>query len=255
MKLKSFLFVFIFSLLAGFTFAQNNPYKNGSPEWLVYRFFAEKSFPDKAKYYTGEMVQDLKNPSIGEELNGLGTVTIRRIYLEPITAMYAASIKVGNKATDFYAYLLNVNGRWRIQFVRKFQLPMFIYQTADSLSQLSQLPDSSASLLKMLNLMISTDEVIKNHLKENTASFNKLLTAFEDKDKETMLNLLDELGLNSVFKDRKYPGVTFVQIGGFDSIEVGYFFAGSNASPPKINPNEFIYIEEIVSGWYVYRRI
>ena len=127
------LFFFLMQIAASPLIAQNNPYKNGSAEWLVYRFFGEKSFPDKNKYYTGEMVQDLKNPSVGEELNGVGVVTLRQIYQQPIFTVFAVNIKVGANRTGFYSYLLNVNGKWMIQAIRKFLLPKFIYQTVDSL--------------------------------------------------------------------------------------------------------------------------
>ncbi len=236
-------------------FAQNNSYTNGSAEWLVYRFFGEKSFPDKDNYYTGEMVQDIKNPSVGEELNGVGAVTLRQIYKQSISAMFAVTVKVGENATEFYSYLLNVNGKWMIQAIRKFLLPKFIYQTVDSLSQLEQLSDSTNSLFRMLKLMTSTDEVIKTHLSENAGSFNALLSAFESKDKDNFIRLINELGLNSVFKDRKYPNCTFIQIGSFKSMEVGYIKTNDDSHLPKISQNGFIYIEEIIPGWYIYRVI
>ena len=41
------LFFFLMQMAVSPLFAQNNSYTNGSAEWLVYRFFGEKSFPDK----------------------------------------------------------------------------------------------------------------------------------------------------------------------------------------------------------------
>lgn len=242
-------------IIASPLFAQNNPYTKGSAEWLVYRFFGEKKFPDKDKYYTGEMVKDLNNKSVGEELNGVGVVTLRQVYQQPIFTMYAVNIKVGANTTEFYSYLLNVNGKWMIQAIRKFLFPKFIYQTVDSLSQVKQLPDSTAALYKMLKLMTATDEVIKTHLKKNVGLFNDLLGAFESKDKDKFIQLIDKLGLNSVFKDRKYPNCTFVQVGSFKSMEVGYIKTVENPHLPKISQNGFIYIEEIIPGWYIYRLI
>jgi len=247
------LFFFLMQMAASPLFAQNNPYTNGSAEWLVYRFFAENSFPDKDKYYTGEMVRDIKNPSVGEELNGVGVVTLRQVYQQPIFTVFAVNIKVGANTTGFYSYLLNVNGKWMIQAIRKFLLPKFIYQTVDSLSQVKQIPDSTAALYKMLKLMTATDEVIKTHLKKNVSLFNDLLGAFESKNKDNFIRLIDELGLNSVFKDRKYPNCTFVQIGSFKLMEVGYIKTEDDSHLPKISQNGFIYIEEIIPGWYIYR--
>jgi len=36
---------------------------------------------------------------------------------------------------------------------------------------------------------------------------------------------------------------------------MGYFYSGESSSLPKISPNQFIYIEEILPKWYLYRII
>jgi len=67
--------------------------------------------------------------------------------------------------------------------------------------------------------------------------------------------LLNELNIDAVFMDDKFPGCIFLQIGAFDKTEMGYFYSGESSSLPKISPNRFIYIEEILPKWYLYRII
>jgi len=75
-KLVSNIFA-ISILLAGQINSQQ--ISSGSPEWPVDMFFNKTSFPDKPNYYSGEMLSEINEPTIGEELNGKGEVAFRRI--------------------------------------------------------------------------------------------------------------------------------------------------------------------------------
>ena len=64
-----------------------------------------------------------------------------------------------------------------------------------------------------------------------------------------------DLNLEYIYIDEIYPQCIFILVGGFDRIEVGYIFSKNKSSMPKISPERFIYIEEVLPNWYVYRAI
>jgi len=257
MNKNNFLvFVFILSLLLISTVtAQKNVYPINSPEWLVDMFFIQTQFPEKEKYLTGEMMLDVNYPSIGEELNGRASISFRKIELINRTGIYGIVIKDDGNIANFYCYLRNISGNWKIEAVRKFQLPGFIYSSVDSLSRIENLPDSVSLLLKTLKLIIGTDEQLKLFLTENINDFYNITGAFDNKRIDDLNFLMNKLNLEYVFIDEIYPQCIFILVGGFDRIEVGYIFRKNKSTMPKISPERFIYIEEVLPNWYVYRAI
>jgi hypothetical protein len=255
-KYNLFFLSLIFSLISSVTVSgQTSIYPKDSPEWLVDMFFKQTHFPEKDKFLTGEMAQDVNYPTIGEELNGSATVTFRKIELINQTGVYGIVIKDDGNTADFYCYLRNISGNWKIEAVRKFQLPYFIYSSIDSLSMIENPNDSTASLLKVLKLLIGTDEQLKLFLTENINDFYNITGAFDNKSADDLKFLMNKLNLDYIFIDETYPQCIFITVGGFDRIEVGYIFSKNKSSVPKISPNRFIYIEEVLPNWYVYRAI
>jgi len=201
------------------------------------------------------MMLDVKYPTIGEELEGRATVNFRKIESKNRTAIYGIIIKDDGNTANFYCYLRNISGSWKIDAVRKFQLPGFIYSSVDSLSRIENLPDSVSSLLKFLKLLIGTDEQLKLFLSENINDFYNIAGAFDSKRVDDLNLLMNKLNLEYIYIDDVYPQCTFILVGGFDRIEVGYIFSKNKSSVPKISPKRFIYIEEVLPNWYVYRAI
>jgi len=255
-KYNLFFLSLIFSLISSVTVSgQTSIYPKDSPEWLVDMFFKQTHFPEKDKFLTGEMAQDVNYPTIGEELNGSATVTFRKIELINQTGVYGIVIKDDGNTANFYCYVSNISGTWKIEAVRKFQLPGFIYSSVDSLAAIENPSDSTLSLLKVLKLLIGTDEQLKLFLTENINDFYNITGYFESKRTDDLSLLMDKLNLDYVYIDEMYPQCIFVLVGGFDRIEVGYIFSRNKSALPKISPNRFIFIEEVLPNWYVYRAI
>ena len=233
--------------------AQQSIYPEGSPQWLLDMFFNKPSFPEKEKYYSGEMLQDIKYPTIGEENFQSDSISYRKIAVNEQAEVYSVTITKYDESTNFYCYLFNDAGTWKIDAIRKFQLPMFVYEIADSLARIEQAPDTALNLKRMLELMISSDEELKTFLTDNVNSFYRIIDDFENNRPVKLKSLMNRFGFESIYYDDLYPGCIFIMIGRLDRFEIGYIFASQGSSLPVINPERFIYIEEILPKWFVYR--
>ena len=233
---------------------QFNP-RGGSPIWIVDMFFKQSHFPDKENYLSGEMVKDAKNPTIGEELNGKGNVVYKEVESEGNRSVYRINIGGSDKAANFYCYLSNISGKWKIEAIRKFQVPVFIYDAVDSLSKISDLPDSVSSLLRSLKLIVGPDDDLQNYLTENINDFYNLIGAFQNKATEKIDELMNDLNMGYIFTDENYPQCVFISITEFGSREAGYIYSASKTNLPQISPDRFIYIENVLPNWYVFRAL
>jgi hypothetical protein len=251
---KLFIFCIILFLVPSlYNYAQEIIYSKDSPQWLVDMFFNKPSFPEKEKYYSGEMLQDVNYPTIGEELVQSDSFSLRRIAANNQAEVYSVTITKAGESTNFYCYLFNESGTWKIDAIRKFQLPKFVYEVVDSLARTKQMSDTALNLKRMLELMISSDEELKTFLSDNVNSFYTIINDFDNNRPGKLKSLMNQFGLESIYFDDLYPGCIFIMIGRLDRFEIGYIFASKGSSLPTITPERFIYIEEILPKWFVYR--
>jgi len=253
MKKNLYIILFFITGIVPTGIAQQNNFEAGSPEWLVDMFFNQPQFPGKENYFVGEMLQDVKNQTIGEELNGAGTVIINEVESDNKLSVYRINIGGNGNTANFYCYLTNVNGVWKIEAIRKFQVPAFIYDVVDSLSQLSSLPDSLSSLLKSLQLVVGPDDDLQTYFTENINSFYNLVGAFQNKATDKLNELMNSLYLDYIFTDEKFPNCIFILVSELGSMEVGYIYAANKKDLPGISPGRFIYVEGVLPNWYVFR--
>jgi hypothetical protein len=149
--------------------------------------------------------------------------------------------------------LFNESDSWKIDAIRKFQLPNFVYEVADSLAKTGQMPDTTLNLQRMLELMISSDKELKTFLSDNVNSFYTIINDFENNKPIKLKSLMNKFGLESIYYDDLYPGCIFIMIGRLDRLEIGYIFSPNRSALPSITPARFVYIEEILPKWFVYR--
>jgi hypothetical protein len=251
---KLFIFCIILFIVPSLhTYAQEGIYPKGTTEWLVDMFFNQPEFPEKEKYYSGEMLQDVNFPTIGEEDFQSDSISYRKIAVNNQAEVYLVTITKYYESTNFYCYLFYDAGTWKIDAIRKFQLPAFIYEVVDSLAKAEEVPDASLNLQRMLELMISSDEELKTFLTDNVNSFYTIVNDFENNKPVKLKSLMNKFGLESIYYDDLYPGCIFIMIGRLDRFEIGYIFSPNRSALPSITPARFVYIEEILPKWFVYR--
>lgn len=127
-------------------------------------FFNQPKFPAKEKYYSGEMLGDENYPTIGEQLNTNNSFSFRKIAKNSSSEVYSVIFKDNEHSSNFYCYLINESGDWKINAIRKFLLPKFVYDAADSMAKFGNVSDSVSNLQTMIMLMTNTDEELKSFL-------------------------------------------------------------------------------------------
>ena len=229
-------------------------YNEGSPEWLVDMFFNSSNFPDKSNYYTGEMINDAERQSIGEELTDSDAQPLfYPIHHAESKQTFAIELELDARVIDFYCYIKNVDNTWKIEAVRRFLLPGFIYSVFDSLSNLSTPSASDLILQKTLELFTMNDAGLKNHLSNNVDEFLNIVWYFNQNESEEVNTGLSSLGCNAVYKDNRFSNCVFIQINSIERMEAGFIYATENSTVPIMSPAEVVYLEQVLPGWFIYR--
>ena len=109
------------------------------------------------------------------------------------------------------------------------------------------------NLVKTLKLFTMNDAQLKNYLNGNVEEFNNIVWYFNQNEIEEVNSRLSWLGCKAVYKDNRFPGCVFIQINSFERMEAGYIYAIDNSGIPTMTSKEFIYVDKVVPGWYLYR--
>jgi hypothetical protein len=257
MKSKIILSPFVICLICLITnpnlFAQKSNLTPGSPEWLVDMFFNQNRFDEKADYYAGEMLNEVDQPTIGEELSGSAVVSSRVLVSNDDEFVFAVEVKVEEIAIEFYSYIIKTADGWKINAIRRFLLPKFVYSVVDSLSTLTNLSADDSSLFIPLKFLTMNDIQLKAFLTEHSDELYDLAWFFKHEEDANIEASLSSLGCSGIFMDEKYSGCVFIQASSFEMMEVGFINAGADSVLPEISPYDFVYIENVLPGWYVYR--
>lgn len=250
MKISFKIFSFILFIFSQ-SFSQQ--FSTGSPGWLVDMFFVKSSFPEKENYYSAEMLNFAKDPTIGEELAGNANVSFHQIKNEESEAVFKIEVEQDEKTIDFYCFLSIQDNKWTINAVRRFLLPDFIYTVRDSLSKLGSLSSNDSTLLLTLKLFTASDAELMQYVETNLKNFQELVSAFNKNIRDKIDKCIEEVCCNAIYADAKYPSCVFIQIQKFENMECGFIYKTESAELPNISIKDFIYIEEAVLNWYIYR--
>jgi hypothetical protein len=241
---------------------------------LVHRFFDRDGFPERARYYTGEMIRHFRDaPTLGSGLAPDVRVTYRPLHRSAQRAAFAATLSDSVRAFDWYLYLERVADRWTLRAVRSLAMPVEFHALLDSLSAMASPPDSLARLRDRMDLATRSDSALAAHLRANAARFDELASlvsaapsvelvghdgqleprSAHDAISRRTIALLRELGLSSVYRSADYPGCLFLGIVAVSDNELGYLYAPPGCREPAIDPELFIYVERVIGPWYVYK--
>ncbi len=252
--------------------AQGGPVeKTGSPEWLVQRFLARDSFPDRARYYTGEMESYASAPTLGATLPASVRVSFRALERGPGEAVFAAHLSDGTHAQDWYLYLVRGGEVWKLEAVRTLVLPPLFYTILDSLAAGTNAPDSLAAMVQGMRLTASSDSALKAYFAAHAREMDALAALVArtpslrlatgdgrvepaGADAREIRVALRALHIGAASRDGvEAPGCVLLTIGGMADNEVGYLHAPPGCKVPKMSPERFIYVERVAPGWYLYK--
>lgn len=252
--------------------------RRGTPEWVVEMFYARPEFPDKARHITGEFASGYANaPTMGSRLPRTVAVTSRALREARDSAVYATSLREGQHSQDWYTFLRREHGVWKIESVRTLSLPPVHHLLLDSLERRharGTLADSLRYTMEVMRLAVRSDSALKRHLLANESSLRALAVRFAamrelnaasasgessppgavgESERRGLMSELRSARLGAVMRFEDRPHCVFLKIGGSTDNTVGFLHAPPGCAAPPLSAFDFIYIEAVAPGWFLYK--
>jgi len=214
-------------------------------------FFGHDGIKNKSTLYIGEMLQHAVNePTLGDNLPKDVKSTYRKLYENKNKSIYAVFLSDGQQSQDWYAYLERENQIWKLSAVRKLALPGMYFMALQEIESKKSRSEEEEWQYQNMLLTIKSDKELKEYLKSKLVDFNEIISLYLDGKKDQYEIKLKRLFISNITAN---SGVIELSIGGIMDNSVGYMYVKPGNSPPKMSPSEFIYIEQISKGWYIYK--
>lgn len=197
------------------------------------------------------------------DVPGIGPLPDRHDRLIVIDAAAAvarvAARPPGGDPVDLYFYLREAEQGWRVSAMRTLALPPFVYMMIDQLDAQPNRSSEEDGLLENLRLVTRPDAELQHWFVENRAAVEALAEAYEklppgsgavraDGDAAPEVSAaLRALHLSQISEEEDR---LVLLIGGIMDNSVGLM---RTASPPSISATEYIWVEALADGWFLFR--
>ena len=205
----------------------------------------------------------------GEALSHWSTETIGPVTGSPdtLTAISAASLVArvpvaapNGEVKDFYFYLQRDSG-WKISAMRTLSSvgPLYMIRDMDP-AKIASIP-GGAYMSENARLTLLSDSQLRSWFIDHSEELKHLATLVSESSTEVhrvetaepaetpIVRALRALALSSA---RRLPSGAEIVIGGIIDNSVGFLYLRSG-TPPPISPSHHIWIEDLGSGWYLFR--
>lgn len=232
----------------------------GSPADTVTTFLAFNK--------AGRLGTPAARPLISGELNGMTARTLgplaspdKIVAVSPRLSIARLPATRENPA-DVYLYVVqSAPGAWTIDAIRALALPPFVATLRNDLIQRVTLSEGEQQTLAQINLMMQSDANLRGWFAEHRAELDALRTialaepttvgTARTIESDAARKALGRLNASSLAMSES--GAVTVTLSGILDNTVGFLFADIPNKVPTVDGGEYIWIEAIGGGWYLFK--
>ena len=196
--------------------------------------------PQAASRFTESAAKQLKRAYL---LGPPETLVDQILMVSPTHAAARTSGEHEGEHWEGYVYLERET-EWRVVRLRSFRLTALEDERARL--RASKRTPQIADRLRNLDLTLASDRTLASWFKTHHA---ELETLTQESTVEREARRCRQLGLTRV---ERSAGAVHVVVGGIRRDDVGFLFS-PEAPPPPINPQNYLWVEPLGDGWFLYR--
>jgi hypothetical protein len=152
--------------------------------------------------------------------------------------------------SDAYFYLERTDGAWRVSAFRQMAMTDISYVLLREMHKQATLSPADQDEKRNLELVLSSDRQLRAWFAANRPALDALAQSPDRSASDPAIQpRLKALGISTVQKVRDH---TVLTIGGALDNTVGFLRAGPSG-PPAISMSDYIWVEPVGDGWYLFR--
>ncbi|WP_324676927.1 hypothetical protein [Hymenobacter sp. GOD-10R] len=252
------------------------------PLQIAERFVAKEQWPEMRSYLSGEVLQQAKQQSLGQQIPPQLQRRCQLLQQDSASAVVTVELRDTVSRNDFYLYFAKEESTWKLRAVRGLamtgvgqqMLEVLTTMPASEVAQYDQRHPAAphAFTVGNLKLWIGADATIIEHFKQNQAEFKQVVDLVQARQyfppRADVLALGEQAAnadpaisqiLQSLFisritrRDTGCGTCLEFLIGGLVENTVGLLYQPDAKAVPAINPDSIIVIKPIGNGWYLYK--
>lgn len=207
-------------------------------------------------------------PLIGGELTGMTSRTLgpmaspdKIITVSPQLSVARLPATKENPADTYLYVVQSASGTWTINAIRALALPPFVATLRNDLIQRVTLTNEEQQSLAEINLMMQSDADLRSWFAEHRSELDALRTialaeptiggTARTIDGDAARMALGQINASSLAISEN--GAVTVTLGGIVDNIVGFLFAGTSDKVPTVDGSEYIWVEAVGDGWYLFK--
>lgn len=223
-----------------------------SAEQVIGSFFGPSGIRDKRSVYTGEMLQyHSTQPTLGQMLDPDVKTQTRLLGTSSGLSIYEVTLAARGQTQDWYAYLVQDHGRWKLEAVRSLALTGIPAMLLDALTQKASRSADEEWQLRNLQLLFESDAGLKRFVAAQLPQLDRVADLELAGKSEDAQAVAKSIFIHDVTKTT--DGRLELIVGGILNNAVGFMFVPDGVTPPPMSPKEYIYIEKVTGAWYVFK--
>jgi hypothetical protein len=271
MRLLFLLLTFFFSCDLCAQFQQLSPLQ------VVENYMSPQGFPAQKTHVSGELIGERKSDTtLGQRLPLRVQRRARLIVQDSTFACVAVWLHDSLLSTDYYFYLRKKDV-WSMYAIRTLTGTAPVKA---ALARLDSVPPagrgkaytaahSHSWAFEKANctLFLGSDTVLKTHFRSNRKAFTKLQATLAKNPQQCSNDSLlarafrnnkvgrkaNKLLIRSVITDPLWPGTLLFLVGGISDNRVGYLYQPDPAKLPPVSARNYILLESLGNGWYLFK--
>jgi hypothetical protein len=250
--------------------AELDPKAKEEIEWITRSFMKEKSFPDRARYYTGELRLAVGRPTPGESFaDPKFELEIRINDWDENSAAVATTVfdPKTNQRSDFYLFFRHEEDRWKLSAIRTFLPPRGMGQMYGVLhAKGKNINQRDLRELATLQVLQFNDWGLKQMFEQRREKLEEIAAELVRRGFGEVIhgNQRNARAGTELSEKVKEAGVNYVQLlesgiidfnaAAFGQSGVGFIWVHPSGRPPLASPENYILVEPLDGSWYLYRR-
>jgi hypothetical protein len=241
-------------ILSVFVTSVSSPALENTPESLVRAFFSKNGIDNKPAVYTGELLElRTTQPTLGQLLRETVTIKVRPLKTKRADAVYAVEVDNSGSGADWYVFLREESGIWKLEAVRALSLTGPIEAEVKRLNPLRSRSAEAERLYQHYALTIARDTQLKDYVRTHVAQLEELAQLARAGKHAEATMIAKERSLLHVENLPENTAIVQIAVGGILDNTVGFMCVPPGMKVPDMSPSDYIYIEHVIGSWYVYK--